>query len=45
MVNKITAPIGTTTIIDNPDLTAWILSGWSLIRDISVGSILIEKAR
>ena len=44
-MNKLTAAIGTKTIIDNPDLTSWILSGWALIESVSVGQVQIIKIR
>ena len=44
-MNKLTATIGTKAIIDNPDLTAWVLSGWALIESVSIGQAQVIKVR
>ena len=43
MTDKLTAPKGTITVIDNLDLTSWILVGWSLIESVSAGQVKIIK--
>ena len=42
-MNKFTALKGTIMIIDNPELTSWVYSGWSLIESVSVGQVKIIK--
>ena len=42
-MNKFTALKGTIMIIDNVDLTSWILSGWSLVESVSVGQVKVIK--
>ncbi len=42
-MNKLNAPKGTITVIDNLDLTSWVLAGWSLIESVSVGQVKIIK--
>ncbi|KKL99375.1 hypothetical protein LCGC14_1815070 [marine sediment metagenome] len=43
ITDKLTASKGTVTVIDNPDLTSWVLAGWSLIESVSVGQVKIVK--
>ncbi len=42
-MNKLTAPKGTVAVIDNVDLTTWVLAGWSLIESVSAGKVEVIK--
>ena len=44
-MNKITSPIGSTTLVCNTDVTSYILSGWTTVRQDSVGHVLMRKVR
>lgn len=44
-VNKLTATIGTRCEIGNCEVTSWILSGWSFIRQLTAGTVELEKIR
>ena len=43
-MNKLSAQKDTTAVIDNPDLTSWVLAGWSLIESVSVGQVKVIKS-
>ena len=42
-MDKLSAPKGTITIIENLDLTSWVLSGWTLIESVSIGQVKVIK--
>lgn len=42
-MNKLTASKGTIAVIDNVDLTSWVLAGWSLIESVSTGQVKVIK--
>ena len=42
-MDKLMAKAGTTAVIDNPDLTSWVLSGWALVGSVSAGQVKVRK--
>ena len=45
MANKLTAAIGTTAIVDNPDVTQYCLCGWAMVEQLDAGHVLMRKVR
>jgi len=43
MTNKLKAPKDTIAVIDNLDLTSWVLAGWALIESVSIGQAKIIR--
>ncbi|KKK84153.1 hypothetical protein LCGC14_2786280, partial [marine sediment metagenome] len=43
MINKLNATKGTIAVIDNLDLTSWVLAGWALIESVSIGQVKVIR--
>ena len=44
-INKLTASIGTEVVVDNPDVTAWLLCGWTTVYQYDIGRVLLRKVK